>query len=378
MRATLTLLGSISLCVSDSLFSSGTGKTMMARAIAHSARATFINVRPSTWQTKWFGDSQQLVRAVFSVAQLYAPSIIFIDECDAFMKKRGGINDHEATNSMRSEFLSLWDGLLVNAQKQAEENSSVTVLCCTNRPGDLDDAFMRRMPRSFFFPLPDVKERESILRLLLKDTELSSDVTPALLAQMCVDYSGSDLKELCRKTAAIPLNAIIKQHTKGHFNEIMGNSSSSGSGKAAKRKSRKATLLEKDESKASAASSSAAAAASDAQRTPEASEPPSPVASSAAASSSAAAAPSVASSSDHATSLPLLALTKPRPLSLNDFRTSMRSIRPTSGASMRELLLFERKHRGTHAMTSADEDSEGEESALEASEQEDDGDELYQ
>ena len=324
-----------------------------------------------------FGDSQQLVRAVFSVAQLYAPSIIFIDECDAFMKKRGGINDHEATNSMRSEFLALWDGLLGNAQ-QAGENNSITVLCCTNRPGDIDDAFMRRMPRSFFFPLPDVKEREAILRLLLKDTDLASDVTPASLAHLCADYSGSDLKELCRKTAAIPLNAIIKQHTKSAYNEVMMGAASGSTGP--KRKSRKARLLEKDNNKASeAAAAEAAAAASDAQRTPESSEATSSAAPSAAASSSAAAAPSVASSSDHATSLSMLALTKPRPLSLVDFRTSMRSIRPTSGASMRELILFERRHRGTHAMTSADEDSETDDSGIEASEQEEDAeDELYQ
>lgn len=190
---------------------------MIAKSIAHSTSATFINVRASTLQNKWFGESQKLIRAVFSLAHKCAPSIIFFDECDSFMHKRGHM-DHEAGASMKSEFLALWDGLL--SSDNTNENI-VTVIAATNRPFDIDAAFLRRMPRSFLFPLPDTRERLVLLTHMLRDYRLSSDVTLSQLADMTKDYSGSDLKEFCSFAAMIQMRKMIKEHSKNNYNKIM-------------------------------------------------------------------------------------------------------------------------------------------------------------
>jgi len=174
---------------------------MMAKAIAKSCSATFINVRLSTLQTKWYGESQKLVRAVFSIATKLAPTIIFIDEIDLFMRKRSG-NDHEATGTMKAEFMSLWDGISNLAQ--------VTVLAATNRPFDIDEAILRRMPRSFMFDLPDEDQREEILTVLLRGTDCHSSFDVKALAEKTDRYSGSDLKELCRYAAMIPIREVLK------------------------------------------------------------------------------------------------------------------------------------------------------------------------
>lgn len=106
---------------------------MMAKAIAKNCSATFINLRPSSLQNKYFGESQKLVRAVFSLALKFAPSIIFIDEVDLFMRKRSQ-NDHEVSGNMKGEFMQLWDGLLTeDAQQGGTASYQVTVLGATNQ-----------------------------------------------------------------------------------------------------------------------------------------------------------------------------------------------------------------------------------------------------
>jgi|TARA_B100000482_G_scaffold118824_1_gene85849 SpoVK/Ycf46/Vps4 family AAA+-type ATPase len=106
----------------------GTGKTLLAKALAKECHACFINVRTSTLQSKWFGDANKLVSAVFSLAWKLQPSIIFIDEVDSFLGRRGKGNEHEANTSMKTEFMTMWDGF------QTNENAMVMVLAATNRP----------------------------------------------------------------------------------------------------------------------------------------------------------------------------------------------------------------------------------------------------
>jgi SpoVK/Ycf46/Vps4 family AAA+-type ATPase len=89
----------------------GCGKTMLAKALAKEAGAVFINLRVSTLGDKWFGESQKLVNAVFTLAEKVQPCIIFIDEIDSFLRTRMS-NDHEATSQMKAEFMTLWDGLV--------------------------------------------------------------------------------------------------------------------------------------------------------------------------------------------------------------------------------------------------------------------------
>ncbi|KAJ3338424.1 hypothetical protein HDU93_009520 [Gonapodya sp. JEL0774] len=181
----------------------GCGKTMMAKALAKESGATFINLHVSTLTEKWFGESQKLVHAVFSLAAKLSPSIIFIDEIDSFLRERRS-SDHEAVGMMKAEFMSLWDGLTTG------DNARVLVLGATNRPNDIDKAILRRMPKRYALKLPDARQREKVLQLLLKNIPLDPEFSFHLLALRTSHYSGSDLKELCRVAAMIPVREYIR------------------------------------------------------------------------------------------------------------------------------------------------------------------------
>lgn len=183
----------------------GTGKTMLAKVIAKECGATFINVQHSTLQNKWFGESQKLVRALFSTAKKCAPSIIFIDEIDMFFRERAS-SDHEASTSMKSEFMSLWDGLTT-----ADDNG-VTVLGATNHPADIDIAILRRLPRTFCFDLPTLQERKLIVEVQLRNQRVEEDFDTQRVANKTEGYSGSDLKEVCKYACMLPINKVIHEH----------------------------------------------------------------------------------------------------------------------------------------------------------------------
>jgi len=186
----------------------GTGKTMMAQAIAKECGCTFINVKMSTLQDKWYGESLKLVRALFSLARKFAPTIMFIDEIDVFLRQRSGSsNDHEATSQIKGEFMQLWDGLC-----DGDLKGQLVIIGATNRPFDIDKAILRRMPRQFCFDLPDVKQRQQILDVILKGQALAPDCSTAAIAQLTSGYSGSDLTELCRLAASIPVREVIRRH----------------------------------------------------------------------------------------------------------------------------------------------------------------------
>ncbi|EEY68893.1 ATPase [Phytophthora infestans T30-4] len=185
----------------------GTGKTMLAKAIAKESGAFFIDLKISTIMSKWFGESQKLVRAAFSLARKLAPCIIFIDEVDSFMGKRGGVSD-PTFSSMKTEFLALWDGF-TEMNTENDGGFGVIIMGATNRPGDVDPAFLRRMPRTFEIGLPNRPQREKILRLQLKTEGVDNNFDFVKLANDTMYYSGSDLKELCRAALMIPLREHI-------------------------------------------------------------------------------------------------------------------------------------------------------------------------
>jgi len=181
----------------------GCGKTMLAKALAKESGATFINIAASVLTNKWYGESNKLVAGLFSLARKCQPTIIFIDEIDSFLRERAK-DDHEVTGMMKAEFMTLWDGLLSASDR-------ILVLGATNRPTDLDSAILRRMPKRFPIGLPDAEQRFKILTLMLKDTPLEPDFPMRLLAQHSVGKSGSDLRELCRNAAMLPVREYVRE-----------------------------------------------------------------------------------------------------------------------------------------------------------------------
>ncbi|GFY63717.1 ATPase family AAA domain-containing protein 1-B [Trichonephila inaurata madagascariensis] len=172
----------------------GCGKTMIAKATAREAGARFINLEVSSLTDKWYGESQKLAAAVFTLAIKIQPCIIFIDEIDSFLRSRDTF-DHEATAMMKAQFMSLWDGLITDPDCQ------VIVMGATNRPQDVDRAILRRMPSMFHIGLPNPKQRCGVLKLVLENEVISEDVNIEEIAKLTDAFSGSDLRELCRNAA---------------------------------------------------------------------------------------------------------------------------------------------------------------------------------
>ncbi|GLJ50452.1 hypothetical protein SUGI_1074980 [Cryptomeria japonica] len=186
----------------------GTGKTLLAKALATEAGANFISITGSTLTSKWFGDAEKLTKALFSFASKLAPVIIFVDEVDSLLGARGGASEHEATRRMRNEFMAAWDGL------RSKENQRILILAATNRPFDLDDAVIRRLPRRIYVDLPDANNRAKILRVILAQERLDSGFDFNDLAHATEGYSGSDLKNLCIAAAYRPIQELLEEEKK--------------------------------------------------------------------------------------------------------------------------------------------------------------------
>uniref|UniRef100_A0A0E0GTE1 AAA+ ATPase domain-containing protein n=1 Tax=Oryza nivara TaxID=4536 RepID=A0A0E0GTE1_ORYNI len=183
----------------------GTGKTMLAKAIANDAGASFINVSMSTITSKWFGEDEKNVRALFSLAAKVAPTIVFVDEVDSMLGQRARCGEHEAMRKIKNEFMSHWDGLL------SKSGERILVLAATNRPFDLDEAIIRRFERRIMVGLPTLDSRELILRTLLSKEKVAEDIDYKELATMTEGYSGSDLKNLCVTAAYRPVRELLKR-----------------------------------------------------------------------------------------------------------------------------------------------------------------------
>ena len=153
----------------------GTGKTMLARAVATESRSTFFAISASSLTSKWLGESEKLVRALFALAKALAPSIIFVDEIDSLLSSRGGSSEHESTRRIKTEFLIQWSDLQRAAagkqqsdkEKQEGDASRVLVLAATNMPWAIDEAARRRFVRRQYIPLPEGEVRATQLRTLL-------------------------------------------------------------------------------------------------------------------------------------------------------------------------------------------------------------------
>ncbi|XP_029999586.1 ATPase family AAA domain-containing protein 1-A-like [Sphaeramia orbicularis] len=182
----------------------GCGKTMIAKATARASGCKFINLQASTLTDMWYGESQKLTAAVFSLAVKIQPCIIFIDEIESFLRNRSSL-DHEATAMMKAQFMSLWDGLDTSSTTQ------VMVMGATNRPQDVDPAILRRMPTTFHVGLPNTRQRQDILRLILAGENLSNAINLKDIAEKTEGYSGSDLRELCRDAAMYRVRDYVRK-----------------------------------------------------------------------------------------------------------------------------------------------------------------------
>ena len=183
--------------------SPGTGKTLLARAIAGEAKVPFFTISGSDFVEMFVGVGASRVRDMFEQAKKHAPCIIFIDEIDAVGRHRGaGLGGgHDEREQTLNQLLVEMDGF--------EGNEGVIVIAATNRPDVLDPALLRpgRFDRQVTVPLPDIRGREQILKVHMKKTPLANDVKPKLLARGTPGFSGADLANLVNEAALFAARA---------------------------------------------------------------------------------------------------------------------------------------------------------------------------
>jgi transitional endoplasmic reticulum ATPase len=194
----------------------GTGKTMLAKAIANESGINFIYVNGPEIFSKWVGESEKAIREIFRKARLSSPAIIFFDEIEAIASVRG-ISGSEVYNSVLSQFLTEFDGF--------KSNENVFVLGATNRPDLLDPALLRsgRFDKIILILPPNEIERQAIFRIYLKKMPIDQDVDIFELARITNWYTGADIKNVCREAALIALRENINANKvyRKHFLEAI-------------------------------------------------------------------------------------------------------------------------------------------------------------
>jgi len=178
----------------------GNGKTLLAKAVASEANAVFFNITAATLTSKYIGEGEKLVRAMFAVARELQPAVIFIDEIDSLLCERKE-NEHEAVRRLKTEFLTAFDGVI------SDPDERVLIMGATNRPWELDDAALRRLVKRIHVPLPDDSTRIEILKnLMKKQSKVSISVSDyKSISGLTAGYSGSDLTQLAKDAALMPI-----------------------------------------------------------------------------------------------------------------------------------------------------------------------------
>lgn len=186
----------------------GTGKTLIGKCIATESNSTFFCISASSLASKWVGESEQLVRALFTVANLNQPAVIFIDEIDSLLSQRSD-KDQDFSRKLKTEFLVQFDGAKTSSE------SRVLVVGATNRPHELDEAARRRFVKRLYVPLPEESARRQIIETLLGAHQRS--LTDADLQRICEEtkgYSCSDVTHLCKEAAMGPIRCIGPENIK--------------------------------------------------------------------------------------------------------------------------------------------------------------------
>jgi transitional endoplasmic reticulum ATPase len=194
----------------------GCGKTLLAKAVATESAANFITIKGPEIFSKWVGESEKAIREVFRKARMAAPAVIFFDEIDSLLPRRGaGFSDSGVSERVISQLLTEMDGIVAL--------EDIVVIAATNRQDIVDPAVLRpgRFDRLIYVPEPDEKSRAEIFKLYTKDVPLAKDVETASLATLAKNYSGADISALCREAAMFALRKDVnaKEVTLSDFEE---------------------------------------------------------------------------------------------------------------------------------------------------------------
>ena len=187
----------------------GTGKTLIAKAVATTTESNFISIKGPELLSKWVGESEKGVREIFRKARMAAPCIIFFDEIDALVPRRGsGGSDSHVTENVVSQILTEIDGL--------EELNNVLIIGATNRLDIVDPALLRpgRFDRVIEVPNPDIAGIEMILKIHTKDKPLADNVNLKTLAEMAKGFSGAEIEEVCNRGALLGVKRFVENKDK--------------------------------------------------------------------------------------------------------------------------------------------------------------------
>jgi len=202
----------------------GTGKTLLAKAVASQSQVNFISVKGPALLSKWVGESEKGIREIFKKAKQASPCIVFFDEIDAITPVRGGSADSHVTERVISQFLTELDGI--------EELKGVMVLAATNRPDIIDPALLRagRFDLQLELPIPDREARLAILKIHTRGKPLAEDVDLESLAKATEGMVGSDLEAVSRRASMLAIREFINQQEKDwnkfkiearHFSDVL-------------------------------------------------------------------------------------------------------------------------------------------------------------
>ncbi len=182
----------------------GTGKTLLAKAVANESDANFISVKGPELLSKWVGDSEKGIREIFRKARQTAPTVIFFDEIDSIASTRGNNSDSGVTQRVVNQLLTEMDGM--------EELHDISVIAATNRKDIIDPALLRpgRFDRHVEVELPDKKSREAIFKVHTKDMPLAKDVDIKKLAELTEGFVGADIEAVCREAVMLTLREDIE------------------------------------------------------------------------------------------------------------------------------------------------------------------------
>lgn len=203
----------------------GTGKTMIAKAVATESCSTFFSISASSLLSKYLGESEKLVRALFYLAKKLSPSIIFVDEIDSLLTTRSD-NENESSRRIKTELLIQWSALSSATAKENENTgdaSRVLVLAATNLPWAIDEAARRRFSRRLYIPLPEYETRlYHLKKLLSRQKNNLSDTDFEIIANLTEGYSGSDITSLAKEAAMEPIRDLGDKLMDINFETIRG------------------------------------------------------------------------------------------------------------------------------------------------------------